>query len=126
MVYPHITVGRAPNGCRVAAQQIMLLVVPRLGFDGDQDATRRKIFRHARQSDSLPDGQGSCDRNSGGPGEYPATGRRFRATPRTVRSTEVPVTYAPELIAAPQTTRYQITSLLGRGATSLVYKAFDI
>jgi hypothetical protein len=36
------------------------------------------------------------------------------------------VTYAPELIAAPQTTRYQITSLLGRGATGLVYKAFDI
>jgi eukaryotic-like serine/threonine-protein kinase len=36
------------------------------------------------------------------------------------------VTYAPELLAAPRTSRYNILSLLGRGATSLVYKAFDV
>jgi hypothetical protein len=36
------------------------------------------------------------------------------------------VTYAPELLAAPRTSRYNIMSLLGRGATSLVYKAFDV
>lgn len=33
--------------------------------------------------------------------------------------------YAPELLAAPQVARYRIVSLLGKGATSLVYKAFD-
>jgi len=36
------------------------------------------------------------------------------------------VTYAPELLAAPRVSRYKIISLLGRGATSLVYKAFDV
>jgi eukaryotic-like serine/threonine-protein kinase len=36
------------------------------------------------------------------------------------------VTYAPELLAAPRTSRYNIISLLGRGASSLVYKAFDV
>jgi eukaryotic-like serine/threonine-protein kinase len=36
------------------------------------------------------------------------------------------MTYAPELLAAPRTSRYNIISLLGRGATSLVYKAFDV
>ena len=35
------------------------------------------------------------------------------------------VAYSPELLAAPQTSRYRIISLLGRGATSLVFKAFD-
>lgn len=36
------------------------------------------------------------------------------------------MTYAPELLAAPRVSRYKIISLLGRGATSLVYKAFDV
>ena len=34
--------------------------------------------------------------------------------------------YSPELIAAPKSSRYRIMGLLGRGATSLVYRAFDI
>ena len=34
--------------------------------------------------------------------------------------------FSPELLAAPRTDRYNIISLLGRGATSLVYKAFDV
>src|ERR1700733_733284 len=33
--------------------------------------------------------------------------------------------YSSELLAAPKTDRYRIEGLLGRGATSLVYKAFD-
>ena len=31
-----------------------------------------------------------------------------------------------ELTAAPKSGRYEIYSLIGRGATSLVYKAFDL
>ena len=34
--------------------------------------------------------------------------------------------YSPELLAAPKSARYKIAGLLGRGATSLVYKAFDL
>jgi eukaryotic-like serine/threonine-protein kinase len=32
----------------------------------------------------------------------------------------------PELLAAPKSDRYQISGLLGRGGTSLVYRAFDL
>ena len=35
------------------------------------------------------------------------------------------VTFTPELLVAPRTKRYQISSLLGRGATSFVYSALD-
>ena len=35
------------------------------------------------------------------------------------------MSYAPELLAAPRTPRYEITGLLGRGGTSFVYKALD-
>jgi serine/threonine protein kinase len=33
--------------------------------------------------------------------------------------------YSSELLAAPRTDRYRIESVVGRGATSLVYRAFD-
>jgi eukaryotic-like serine/threonine-protein kinase len=36
------------------------------------------------------------------------------------------VTYRPELLAAPKSTRYKISEFLGRGVTSLVYRAFDV
>jgi serine/threonine protein kinase len=36
------------------------------------------------------------------------------------------VSFVPELLAAPRTSRYKVISLLGRGANSLVYKAFDL
>jgi eukaryotic-like serine/threonine-protein kinase len=36
------------------------------------------------------------------------------------------VRFSPELLAAPKSDRYRIDGLLGRGATSLVYKAFDV
>jgi hypothetical protein len=35
------------------------------------------------------------------------------------------VSFAPELLAAPRASRYEISDLLGRGATSFVYRAFD-
>jgi eukaryotic-like serine/threonine-protein kinase len=35
------------------------------------------------------------------------------------------VSFAPELLAAPRASRYEISGLLGRGATSFVYRAFD-